>query len=68
MSQTKEQRKGEKPITPNQYFDFAESKYLKESIFSSQMGAISKTLKAIDEDVDDSQNGDEDYRINWRRW
>ncbi|MDK2585350.1 ABC transporter permease [Romboutsia sedimentorum] len=57
MSQSKEQREGEKPITPNQYFDFAKSKYLKESIFSSQMGAISKTLKAIDEDANDSQNG-----------
>ncbi|MBU3103655.1 ABC transporter permease [Clostridium gasigenes] len=45
-------------IKTKQYFDFAESEYLKESIFTSEFGAVSKTLKAIDEDEDeDAGNG-----------
>lgn len=44
-------------IKPKQYFDFAESEYLKESIFSSEIGATSENLKALDEDVDNENSG-----------
>lgn len=44
-------------IKPKQYFDFAESEYLKESIFSSEIGATSENLKALDEDVDNGNMG-----------
>lgn len=43
-------------INSKQYFDFAKSKYVKDSTFSSEVGGISKTLKVIDEDADDNQN------------
>ena len=45
------------PITTKQYLDFAESEYLKESIFKTEFGVVSKNLKAIDEDVDNKSNG-----------
>lgn len=45
------------PIKTKQYFDFAQSEYLKESVFTSEMGIMSKTLKAIDEDIDNGNSG-----------
>ncbi|MEG0307301.1 MAG: ABC transporter permease [Clostridium sp.] len=64
MSQNKEEGQGGfmsmgpvEQIKPKEYFDFAESEYLKESIFSSDIGAISGTLKALDEDIDNGNNG-----------
>ena len=44
------------PIENEKYFEFAKSEYLKESIFTSDIGAISESLKAIDEDVENDSN------------
>lgn len=40
-----------KPIDTKQYFDFGKSEYLKESIFTSEIGINSKTITAIDEGI-----------------
>ncbi|NFT07220.1 ABC transporter permease [Clostridium botulinum] len=51
MSQSQTGKRPE-AITNKQYFDFAKSEYIKESIFKTEFGVLSKTLKAVDEDVD----------------
>ncbi|WP_252213695.1 ABC transporter permease [Clostridium sp. VAP41] len=51
MSQSQTGKRPE-AITNKQYFDFAKSEYIKESIFKTEFGALSKTLKAVDSDVD----------------
>lgn len=50
MSQSQSGKRPES-ITNKQYFDFAESEYIKESIFKTEFGVFSKTLKAIDGDA-----------------
>ncbi|WP_252244652.1 MULTISPECIES: ABC transporter permease [unclassified Clostridium] len=51
MSQSQTGKRPE-AITNKQYFDFAKSEYIKESIFKTEFGVLSKTLKAVDSDVD----------------
>ncbi|MGL4773382.1 MAG: ABC transporter permease [Clostridium sp.] len=44
---------GKRPtaLTNKQYYDFADSEYIKEALFKTEFGVLSKKLKAIDEDV-----------------
>lgn len=57
MNQVKNTGNKLEDVKSEQYFDFAQSEYLKESIFTSEIGALSKKLKTIDENVDDNNGG-----------
>lgn len=45
-----------RPIDAKEYFEFAKSEYLKESIFTSEVGVNAKNLKAVDEDINGDSN------------
>ncbi|MGL5354203.1 MAG: ABC transporter permease [Clostridium sp.] len=57
MNQAKKTGNKLEEVTNKQYLEFAESEYIKNSVFTSELGALSKTLKSIDEDIDDSSKG-----------
>jgi len=56
MEQVKKTGKKLENVSADKYFKFAESKHIKNSVLTSEFGAVSKTLKSIDEDVEDENN------------
>ncbi|MGL5354200.1 MAG: ABC transporter permease [Clostridium sp.] len=52
MEEVKKTGKKLENISADKYLKFAESQYIKNSVLTSEFGAVSKTLKSIDEDVE----------------